>query len=91
MKYSEIFNKAITKMVEDINFELNIRELFPDLSPSDVEEILGELGWQLEFFEPDDLAQDIWCSLHNKNYPFDLIMYYNGFYWSLTLYRSDRK
>lgn len=91
MKYTEIFNKAIAKMIDDIDFELNIRELFPELSPSNVEEILGELGWQHEMLDSNGWEQDTWYSFYNENYPFSLIMYYSGFYWNLTLSRGDRE
>ena len=90
MKYTEIFNKAIEKMVEDIDFELNVRELFPELSPSDVEEILGELGWHYEMVDTNGWEQDTSYSFYNENYSFKLSMYYSGFYWSLFLFREDR-
>ena len=87
--YKKVFQKAIDKMNEDKEFVFNIRETFPELSPSSVEEILGELEWQRNDFYSNGWKQDTYCDFYNEIFPFKLIMYYSGFFWDLDFSRED--
>lgn len=89
MKYLKIFDKAISSMEENKQFVLNVRELFPELSPADVSGFLGELGWQFESSDENGWEQDTWYLYSHSSYSFELVMSYSGYYWHLTLCRND--
>ena len=91
MKYIKIFNKAISSMEKDKQFSLNVRELFPELSPADVSDILGELKWQFVSSDENSWEQDTWYLYSHPEYTFDLAMSYSGYYWTLSLCRNDRE
>lgn len=90
--YRKSIVKAVEKMVEDQDFIFNIREIFPETSPSEVRDILLELGWEDDGSEDNGWEQDTWYYfVNNSEYDFDLIMNYSGYYWDLRLYRKDCK
>ncbi len=97
MRYTEIFNKAIKHIAEELclepeyDYELDLRELYPELSPAEAVDTLRELKWVETDREYNGWEQDTWIYFFHKDYLFDLCLFYSGYYWSLVLSGENRR
>lgn len=81
---------AVKRLLKDREFRLDVRKYIPLLrSPSELDDILEELGWCREEFESNGWEQDTWYWYSHEIYPFSLVMAYGGFYGDCYLYRGD--
>lgn len=71
------------------HFMYNLKKNFPAASPSEIEKLLEDLGWNKIDSEFNGWQQDTWCSYTHDSYPVGITMAYGGFYGDLSLYRSD--
>lgn len=60
-----------------------------DKSPSDISDMLEELGWESDEYESNGWEQDTWISFSHEAYSFGLTLAYSGYYWTMILHRSD--
>lgn len=84
-----IVKSAIDYLFTDQRFQYNLRKNLPAISPSGVDDILEDLGWERDDFDDNGWQQDTWYYYSHTDYPFRLVMAYGGFYGDMQLYRSD--
>ena len=58
-------------------------------SPSDISDLLEELGWESDEYDSNGWEQDTWIPFSHETYNFCLVLAYSGYYWTMELYRSD--
>lgn len=58
-------------------------------SPSDISDMLEELGWESDESSSNGWEQDTWIPFAHEAYSFCLTLAYSGYYWTMELYRSD--
>ena len=71
------------------DFILDMREFSSGRSPSELDDILEEMGWERLDFDSNGWQQDTWYWYAHPDYDFQLTMEYSGFYGDLKLYRRD--
>ena len=58
-------------------------------APSDISDMLEELGWESKPYNSNGWEQDTWIHFTHEAYNFCLTLEYSGYYWTMELYRSD--
>lgn len=92
LRYKTYLNLAKTVIEHLRNHKekiFDLRKLSWYCAPSDVEDYLIELGWERDSFDTNGWQQDTWYYYSHKDYPFEIVMEYSGFYGGLKLYRGD--
>ena len=79
-------NNIFTKQPNFI-FDMRKNSLF--YAPSEIDNVLEELGWEKIDFNSNGWQQDTWYWYMHPDYDFQLTMEYGGFYGDLKLYRKD--
>lgn len=93
----EFYHKTILKVAQDFieilkvdeYADINIRQYFVSSSPADLEEILEKIGWERGIYEENSL--DTWITMIHKDYNFDIIIFFNGYYGDLRLSRREKR
>lgn len=88
----ELYRLHLKHLIEDIarnpkeNFDLADTPLM-DVSPAEINSILGELGW----YESECWFDDQYgCSTYtSKDWSFSLCMSFDGFEWAVRLFRGE--
>ena len=95
---NEYFDKSaidfiITCYIEAISKKkdliVDIRKITTIYSPSELDDILQEKGWERLDFDSNGWQQDTWYWYAHPDFDFELTMAYSGFYGDLKLYRRD--
>lgn len=95
--YEELLHRSFVGVTQSIiDYLSNNKEKIFDLrklgwrhAPCDIEQLLEENGWERNNFDTNGWQQDTWYYYSHKNYPFEIVMEYSGFYGGLKLYRED--
>ena len=87
-------NRYIIKTIIDYlsnnqYFQYDLRKNLPSISPSGVDDILEDLGWNRDDFDDNGWQQDTWYYYSHTDYAFRLVLSYGGFYGDMRLYRED--
>lgn len=83
VKWSSIKNileLAIPELLRDTDKKIDLNEL--ECSPSDILDILEELGWEYEMLGENGWEQDTDYLLTHPMYKKGLLLSYSGFYWT---------
>ena len=67
----------------------DLRKLGLHCAPSDIDDYFVDLGWKRDSFDTNGWQQDTWYYYSHKDYGFEMVMEYSGFYGGLRLYRGD--
>ena len=82
--------RMIKELSANRTLKFNLRENpLNDKSPSDISDMLEELGWESEPYDSNGWEQDTWIPFSHESYSFCLTLAYSGYYWTMELYRSD--
>ena len=87
--YVGLINAIIDYLSNHKEKIFNLRELYWQSAPCDIDEYLEENGWNRDSFDTNGWQQDTWYYYSHKDYPFEIVMEYSGFYGGLKLYRGD--
>lgn len=84
----------LKSMIKDLSdnrtIKFNLRESpLSNKSPSDISDMLKELGWEPDEYSSNGWEQDTWIPFAHDDYNFELTLAYSGYYWTMKLYRSD--
>ena len=95
----ELYEKARRSLTKNV-LELTIPELLEDdekiidlkefeYCPSDILDILQELGWEYELLDENGWEQDTEYLLTHDMYRKQLVLSYSGFYWTMHLQAKE--
>jgi hypothetical protein len=60
-------------------------------TPAEVYDMLEDLGWKQDEHEVCCSHVDVWQTFYHDEWDFDLVLYYSGFHWTMSLCRKERK
>jgi hypothetical protein len=60
-------------------------------TPAEVYDMLEDLGWKQDEHEVCCSHVDVWQTFYHDEWDFDLVLFYSGFYWTMSLCRKERK
>lgn len=66
-----------------LDSEINLRELYPELSPNEIIEIIIDLGWKKSDFTVSSWTT--WLYFKHEDYEFRLCLIFDGYYFSINL------
>ena len=66
-----------------LDSEINLRELYPELSPAEIVEIIIDLGWKKSDFTASGWTT--WFYFTHEDYDFHLCLIFDGYYFSINL------
>ena len=75
------------KIIENDDKIIDLKEF--DYCPSDILDILQELGWEYELLDENGWEQDTEYLLTHNMYKKQLILSYSGFYWTMYLQAKE--
>ena len=78
-------NHIASELIVDpyLDSEINLRELYPELSPAEVIEIIIELDWKnIEVIASDWTT---WFYFTHNDYGFNLCLIFDGYYFNMNL------
>ena len=67
-----------------LDSEIDLRELYPELSPNEIIEIIIDLGWKKSDFTASDWTTT-WIYFTHEDYDFHLCLTFDGYYFSINL------
>ena len=80
----------INRLKDNKELELNLHiEMASNISPSDVNDALEDLGWNEESIDQNGWQGDTWIKYSHPNYLFELVLFYCGYTFEISLSRSD--
>lgn len=75
----------IFRLEEDEEYEVKIK----NMTPSEMNDNLEDLGWNRESFETNGWQQDTWMTYRHKDYSFGIVVAYGGYYGDMHIYREE--
>ena len=86
-----ILNYAIEQLANNKEEKIDLREWLHGkfISPAKVDELLAEMHWERVDTDENGWQQDTWIQYESRIHPFDVTLFYSGYYGDLELYRSD--
>ena len=61
-----------------------------NLCPANVCKVLEEMSWTEVNMDSNGWEHDTWYTFHNSNYDFNIVFYYEGYTFEMSIYREDR-
>ena len=82
----------VNEITEGIRGSVNLREspLYKK-SPADICDMLEELGWYFDEYESNGWEQDTWIPFYKENGTGGITLSYSGFYWTMTLRKTEEE
>ena len=86
-----ILNYAIDRLAQNKEEKINLRDWLHGnyISPSKVVDYLEEMHWERYDMDENGWQQDTWMKFESPICPFEITLFYSGYYGDLELYRSD--
>lgn len=86
-----ILNYAIDRLAQNKEEKINLRDWLHGsyISPAKVVDYLEEMHWERYDMDENGWQQDTWMKFENPICPFEITLFYSGYYGDLELYRSD--
>lgn len=75
----------IFRLKEDEDYEIKIK----NMSLSEINDNLQNMGWIREDFETNGWQQDTWMTYSHKGYSFEIVVAYSGYYGDIYLRRKE--
>lgn len=80
----------INRLKDNKELELNLHiEMASNISPSEINDALEDLGWSEESIDQNGWQGDTWIKYNHPNYLFELVLFYCGYTFEVSLSRSD--
>lgn len=86
-----ILNYAIERLSNNKEERIDLHEWLHGkfISPAKVNDLLAEMYWKRININRNGWQQDTWIQYQSHIHPFDITLFYSGYYGDLELYRSD--
>lgn len=89
--FKELYYKSMLKAIKDFveilkadkTLVIDIHQYFSTLSAAGLEDLLEENGWDRIDYESHN--QGNWITMTHKDYDFNIVIYFNGYYGTLKL------
>ena len=86
-KWRQRLTVAIAELIHDKSKAIDFTQ--DDVCPANIIMVLEKKGWTKEDMEDNGWQHDTWYTFSHPDYNFNLILYYEGYLFSMNLYRSD--
>lgn len=88
-KWKYKITTEIGRLARDGTYEADLTSW--DICPANVCQILELLGWEEDNFDKNGWQCDVWYTYCHQDYPFKLVLFYQGFIFEMKLYAVEKE